>query len=146
MSPSARDLPPDVRAHILSRVREQVGEAEYKQLISQVGEDGLLDLVLSQLGPSNSPTPNRSPRRALPAWVPWAVLIAVYVGLIYWLVPIGKDNWQWWHYILMAPAMIWFIWFNGLGEMIGLVHESPVVGCLVGVCVLIVLAVVFFVC
>jgi hypothetical protein len=50
-------LPPAVKQDLLRRVREQIGWSEYQRLVSALGEDGLLELVLAHVaaGPVASP-------------------------------------------------------------------------------------------
>ena len=40
------DLPTDVKHDLLDRIRNQVGPDEYRKLVKQVGENGLVDLAL----------------------------------------------------------------------------------------------------
>lgn len=44
------DLPDDVRRALLGAIRDQVGSVNYHDLVTRVGEDGLLKVVLQQAG------------------------------------------------------------------------------------------------
>jgi hypothetical protein len=48
MSFSADNVPADLRKAILAQVRQQVGPGTYSQLVDRVGEDGILNMVLTQ--------------------------------------------------------------------------------------------------
>jgi hypothetical protein len=45
------------RQDALRQIREKLGETSYQQLVSQVGEDGLLEVVLKNSGPGVSSQP-----------------------------------------------------------------------------------------
>lgn len=42
------DLPPSTRRVLLDKVRDQVGSSNYDQMVSAVGEDGVLEALLDQ--------------------------------------------------------------------------------------------------
>jgi hypothetical protein len=40
------DLPQDVKQQILANIREQIGDDQYERLVSSIGEDGIINLML----------------------------------------------------------------------------------------------------
>jgi len=45
----AADLPNNVREQLLEKIRDQLGTAQFNQLIKAMGEDGVIDLVVKQM-------------------------------------------------------------------------------------------------
>ena len=85
MSPSADDLPEDVKRRLLVQVREQVGTGEYNRLVGALGEDGLLNAMLGRAETAaREARPARRARKAAatrPADV-WLGALCVAVGYV----------------------------------------------------------------
>ncbi|MGQ0701880.1 MAG: hypothetical protein ACT4PM_01955 [Gemmatimonadales bacterium] len=89
MTIDPKDLSPEVRQGLLDQLRSHVGEARYRELMSQVDEDQVLTAILKQ-APAGS-SPKAEPR------VPWWLKLvgtlgfAGLLGLGAWLF--GTDHW-----------------------------------------------------
>ena len=102
------DLPHEARQELLRRIREQMGESQYRSLVEAVGEDKLLEAAFQQAG-----APAREPARGSPPtwlmWVGWIAAVALLGGLG-WLVG-GRVGWIFGGAamgLVLAPA-----WFGG---------------------------------
>jgi hypothetical protein len=94
MLPNATDLSPEIRQGILNQVKSQLGFEEYNRLVNTLGEDGVIDLVLTQMYSKNTSTPisrtkneqaHNSKGRSLVFYI--ALLVAMIAGAYY---PDGK--------------------------------------------------------
>lgn len=45
----ATDLPENVREQLLQQIRDQIGVSQYNNLVANMGEDGMIDMVLTQM-------------------------------------------------------------------------------------------------
>ena len=68
------DLPQGAKQELLRRIREQIGESQYRELVEAVGEDKLLEVAVQQAG---GPAPERAPSSA-----PIRVARVIVVGLL----------------------------------------------------------------
>jgi hypothetical protein len=60
MALQSSDLPEPVKRELLNQIRDQVGYSNYDRAVSAIGEDGVVDAVLSQVSSSRGSTASRS--------------------------------------------------------------------------------------
>jgi hypothetical protein len=63
MLPTAKDLPAEVKREILHQIRENLGFDAYNNLFAELGEDGLLDVALSQMYAKNNASTRSKPSK-----------------------------------------------------------------------------------
>jgi len=85
------DTPTTVRTEILRRVRQQLGAAQYLELLEAVGEEGILRPALQAGGAGGSPVRDniwgralKSPVYQLPAFNCFSASALLYIALDLW--------------------------------------------------------------
>ena len=82
MSVKASELPSEVKKHLLGKVKEQLGDSEYRQMVDVVGEDTLLDMVLAKSSEGESTTSKVSdPKDTAAFWVAAILAFMILVGM-----------------------------------------------------------------
>lgn len=106
------DLPNEVKKKLLEQIERQVGRSQYRNMVDQVGEDGLIDLALgkaeemaqSQKAQSQSTTKSKG------FWSEWGGVIwfVVIVGI---LPALGGE----WLPLKLIVGMIVVVWiYSGI--------------------------------
>jgi hypothetical protein len=72
MTITASDLPSDVKQGLLNRIREQIGQEKYREMVDVLGEDKVLDMVLEK---TNSKSES--------SWT-WKEILGVIVFFSFW--------------------------------------------------------------
>jgi hypothetical protein len=97
MALTADDLPPEVKRQLLDRLRAQIGDANYDQLVVTYGEDGVVNLLLRQMGPEQ-PAPRASAK--LPEWMMGCAVLTLLGMAFLFFSLFGQDgvkvgSWSW---------------------------------------------------
>ena len=94
MTIKAADLPDSLKRPLLGKIKDQIGGSQYDQMVGSMGEDGLLDILLS----STSEAPSSSATAVHYNQSAWAKGLEV-VGEV-----LGSNTWIW---VAMAFGMGW---------------------------------------
>jgi len=94
----AEDLRQEVKAQLLEHIQKTLGDAEYSRLVSDMGEDGIVNQFMKQI--EQSATPPKKEQNPLFFYVPITILMVacIVVWILTWKYPaldrIVKDSSQ----------------------------------------------------
>jgi hypothetical protein len=109
MSIRASDLSDDIKNQLLANIRGQVGEDRYFEMVSGLGEDGLLDIVLNQAEQETGRTSYSGAAAHKKEKGPWYEIF----GEAFWIP-----------YFLMLASSIWGLVIFLVGYAIGAALEK----------------------
>jgi hypothetical protein len=118
MTLRACDLPDDLKKGLLAKVREQIGETEYRKLLDALGPDGIIDAILAQgQGPAPPAKPPKKTMRQKLGGVFTTILASAGGMLVFIGFMASLSDFKHWYCkifagLLLLPYLIFFIGFN----------------------------------
>ena len=97
----AADLRHDEKQEVLGKVRTMVGSGEYDKLVNSLGEDGVIDAVLSA---HDQPVQTRQKPLI-------SALFLIAYGLFMFIIPAGHGFGPW-GYVLGFVLFVFFLYSN----------------------------------
>jgi hypothetical protein len=110
----ASDLPSELRKVLLEQARDQIGDAEFQQLVGSVGEDGIIEALLA--GSAKQPEVSETAASKIAGFFTyvffWAIFLAVMMGL-FW----SAEHWAMWYgKVIFGVTLGPFVYFHAGGS------------------------------
>jgi hypothetical protein len=85
MSYNLENLQPEIKEELLKELHAQIGDHNYNELLSSIGEEGLLQAILIMKASDKKPSSSERVKNAGLSWIIAYLLIGVVSGLLAYL-------------------------------------------------------------